>query len=292
LNNPTTWNWTFSNGTPSTSTLQNPIVTFNSAGTYNDIKLTVTNANGIDSVIKYSYISISPQITPVIELLGTNTICSGTSVQMRSSNSNTYLWSPNGQTSFQINANTSGVFYVTTKDIYGCTTTSAPVSVFVVPPPVTPTVTIVGDTLYSSAPTGNQWYINNVLVPGATQQQFVMTVLNAIYKVVVTDSITGCSAASGVLLGIQNFDDNTVQLSAFPNPAKANTLLTFNSEENNKTTIKLMDELGKVVYEKNFNAVKGQNELIVETSIYEVGLYFLSVSQSNGNAVIKLIIEK
>src|SRR5205085_3101755 len=33
-NTPTSWNWTFAGGTPATSTVQNPVITYNTAGTY------------------------------------------------------------------------------------------------------------------------------------------------------------------------------------------------------------------------------------------------------------------
>ena len=41
----TSWEWTFTGGTPETSTEQNPTVTYNTAGTYN-VSLTVTNEKG------------------------------------------------------------------------------------------------------------------------------------------------------------------------------------------------------------------------------------------------------
>lgn len=41
LGSPTGWNWTFEGGTPANSTLQNPVVTYSTPGTY-DVSLTVT----------------------------------------------------------------------------------------------------------------------------------------------------------------------------------------------------------------------------------------------------------
>ncbi len=55
---PTSWNWTFEGGTPSTSTQQNPSVTFNNVGSYN-VSLTVTNANGSDESTLTNYINVS-----------------------------------------------------------------------------------------------------------------------------------------------------------------------------------------------------------------------------------------
>jgi PKD repeat protein len=56
-NNPTSWSWTFQGGTPATSTLQHPKVTYNSYGTY-PVKLIATNSYGSGEVVKQSYITV------------------------------------------------------------------------------------------------------------------------------------------------------------------------------------------------------------------------------------------
>ena len=58
INFPTTWSWSFPGGTPSSSNLQNPIITYNAEGTY-DVKLVAANAFGRDSITKTGYITIS-----------------------------------------------------------------------------------------------------------------------------------------------------------------------------------------------------------------------------------------
>ncbi len=63
----TAWEWTFEGGTPSTSTAQNPSVSYPTAGRY-DVKLKVTSAGGVDSIVKADYIrvfeSISTKVPP------------------------------------------------------------------------------------------------------------------------------------------------------------------------------------------------------------------------------------
>ena len=56
--NATSWSWSFSGGTPASSTAQNPIVTYNTAGTY-AVTLTVTNAVGSDAETKTAYITVN-----------------------------------------------------------------------------------------------------------------------------------------------------------------------------------------------------------------------------------------
>ena len=62
---PTSWNWTFDGGTPSTSTQQNPTVVYNTIGTY-DVTLKVTNANGNDTETKTDYIEVVAQSSGLI----------------------------------------------------------------------------------------------------------------------------------------------------------------------------------------------------------------------------------
>jgi len=57
--NPTSWLWTFEGGTPSTSTLQNPIVTYSETGSYS-VTLVATNSYGSDTEIKTNYITAYP----------------------------------------------------------------------------------------------------------------------------------------------------------------------------------------------------------------------------------------
>lgn len=54
---PTGWQWSFAGGTPSSSTVHNPSVIYNTVGTY-AVTLTATNSFGQDSVTKTAYINV------------------------------------------------------------------------------------------------------------------------------------------------------------------------------------------------------------------------------------------
>ena len=56
--NTATWQWFFEGGNPSTSTLENPVVTYATPGVY-DVKLIVTDAFGIDSIEIADFITIT-----------------------------------------------------------------------------------------------------------------------------------------------------------------------------------------------------------------------------------------
>lgn len=62
--NPTSWYWEFEGGTPSTSTEQNPKITYYNAGIY-QVSLTSTNNIGSNTITKTSYISVTTNTNSV-----------------------------------------------------------------------------------------------------------------------------------------------------------------------------------------------------------------------------------
>ena len=58
LNNATSWQWSFPGGMPATSTLQNPIITYDSLGTFS-VTLIATNVNGSDTIFLENYIQVT-----------------------------------------------------------------------------------------------------------------------------------------------------------------------------------------------------------------------------------------
>lgn len=67
-NTPTSWQWEFAGGTPSSSTEQNPKVVYETKGIYN-VVLTITNNYGTDEVTYEKYITVaSGEIQPQVAL--------------------------------------------------------------------------------------------------------------------------------------------------------------------------------------------------------------------------------
>jgi serine protease len=64
---PTSWNWVFQGGSPATSTLTNPTVSWSAPGTYS-VSLTVSNTNGSNTKTKLSYVTVAaPSPLPFFE---------------------------------------------------------------------------------------------------------------------------------------------------------------------------------------------------------------------------------
>jgi FOG: PKD repeat len=71
---PTSWEWTFPGGTPSSSTLQNPSITYSAPGTYN-VTLKVVNANGSSTVTKKALVTVSNKVNNFAMCLDGNDNC-------------------------------------------------------------------------------------------------------------------------------------------------------------------------------------------------------------------------
>jgi len=72
----TDWNWTFEGGTPSTSSDQNPTVTYNTPGVY-DVELTITSSFGTDTEVEMDYITVLETPGQATTPLGETALCSG-----------------------------------------------------------------------------------------------------------------------------------------------------------------------------------------------------------------------
>jgi PKD repeat protein len=290
-NSPTAWSWTFPGGTPAFSTLQNPVVTYNAPGLYHDVKLVVTNAAGSDSATKYSYIAISPQVIPTITLNNNDSICTGTSIQLKGSYAQSYSWVPTGQTAYLISVNTTGTYSVNTKDAFGCMTSSLPVDIYVFPAIPTPTVTIIGDTLFSSASSGNQWYYNGSAISGAVSPYYVMTTAGGSYYVLVSDTLGVCSKASAVFVGINEAAGIGISYNLFPNPNHGTGTLSLVTEKNSDVKLEIMDVVGKLVRSETIHTkANAATESTIDLSAYGKGIYLLKLSNDQGSTTEKMVV--
>ena len=122
--NPTSFSWIFQGGTPSASTAQNPVVNYNSAGTFN-VSLTVSNSNGSNTKTQNSLVTV--RANPVLSLTATNTTCgnNGTVTANLSGGQPPYSlsWS-NGATSQNLNNLPPGSYTLTVTDANGCSAVS------------------------------------------------------------------------------------------------------------------------------------------------------------------------
>jgi len=111
LGSPTTWSWTFPGGTPGTSNLQNPVVTYSTSGVYN-VTLTVGDGITTNTLTKTNYITaavISADFSASQTIVvGGNTV---NFTDLSSCNPTSWSWSfPGGTPSSSSSQNPSVVY--------------------------------------------------------------------------------------------------------------------------------------------------------------------------------------
>ncbi len=193
-NNPTSWNWSFSGGTPTSSTTQNPQVVYNSPGTYN-VSLTVSNAFGTDTKTKIKYITVLALPVPVADFTATpTTIYAGETVNftdLSTNNPTSWNWSFSGGTPTssttqnpQVIYNSPGTYNVslTVSNAFGTDTKTKIkyITVLALPVPVadftaTPTTVYAGETvnftdLSTNNPTSWNWSFSGGTPTSSTTQ--------------------------------------------------------------------------------------------------------------------------
>jgi hypothetical protein len=110
--------------------------------------------------------------------------------------------------------------------IYNNPDTSNAITVNVTSAPPTPTITQNNTVLTSSATAGNQWYVNDTIIPGATSQTYTITE-NGDYTVIST--VNGCSSDTSAVLTINNafVVGVTIAQTAGTNPTCVGESVTF-----------------------------------------------------------------
>ncbi|MDF1674412.1 MAG: PKD domain-containing protein [Vicingaceae bacterium] len=117
----TTYNWTFTTGTPGTANTVGPhTVVFNTAGTHN-ISLTVTDVNGTDNITLP--ITVNPLPTVTANASATS-ICSGDPVTLTGGGATSYTWDNGVTDGVAFNPTTTTTYTVTGTDGNNCSNTA------------------------------------------------------------------------------------------------------------------------------------------------------------------------
>jgi hypothetical protein len=163
--------------------------------------------------------------------------------------------------------------------------------------PSKPSISRVFDTLISSAAASYLWYytaldtLNFTTAPGVNNQQNYTINFPGKYAVNIIDQ-NGCSDKSyfGSFakneVGINNFNNN-LNVKVFPNPGTQSLTIKFNGSIP-VFSIEINNTLGQNIYKIN----KPTNIFTLVTSTWPAGVYFVKVTDSNGNVVSKLWVKE
>jgi hypothetical protein len=156
--------------------------------------------------------------------------------------------------------------------------------------PGAPVVTVSGNVLTSSAPSGNQWYYEGTAIPGATGQSYTVTGNTGYYWCMVT--LSGCSSPISnkvwvVVTGQAELQNASFSIYPVPNDGRFTVSVTSPVQET--YTIAIYNQVGAKIYELGDVRVNGTFEKQIDLRPVATGVY--SVVFLNGeHKVVKRIL--
>jgi hypothetical protein len=167
--------------------------------------------------------------------------------------------------------------------------------------PATPTLTssgtaATGITLTSSAASGNQFYRNNVLIPGATGTSYLINSgsNNGSYTVTVTNA-AGCSATSAavnVTVTAATAAQASTALSVAPNPTRDGLLTLELSGFREAVTLTVTNSLGQRVAESTVASTALAQKQTLNLSALPAGVYLLQARTASGAVEVRRIVRE
>jgi PKD repeat protein len=285
-NNPTSWSWIFTGGTPSTSTTQNPSITYNTEGSY-EVSLTATNDKGSDT----------KAITGYITVVTGGTYCESTS------ESNALDWISQVDIGSFSNASGASLY----SDFTGMTVGMVPGSSTSIT--LTPNFTGKAQREFWRVwidynadgdfdDTGEQVFVANnkksavtgtIIVPsdvsGQTRMRITMkngsapSSCETFSNGEVEDYTVDFGSGSGGLVSGNDFE-----LNIFPNPA-SKVLNIYVISSNETINIKVYNSLGRIIDDFNVESRDTQ----IDLSNYPNGLYYVGANNGKQNMLKKFV---
>jgi hypothetical protein len=158
--------------------------------------------------------------------------------------------------------------------------------------PATPVITQNLDILSSSAPTGNQWYMDGIIISGATSQTYTI-LQDGTYTDVVT--INGCSSdvSNSIVIihtGIGDSDKEAISIN--PNPNNGAFWLTINSKTATVYDMKVLNSLGDVVHHVSRLEVSGDFKQYFNLQGLPAGMYTVVLRSATQQVTRKIVVNK
>lgn len=178
---------------------------------------------------------------------------------------------------------------------------TATATVTIAAAPATPTLTVSGTpatgiTLTSSASTGNQFYLNNTLITGATGTSYLINsgTKNGSYTVTVTNA-AGCSATSAavnVTVTAATTAQASTALTVAPNPTRDGLLTLELSGFREAVTLTVTNTLGQRVAESTVASTALGQKQTLNLSALPAGVYLLQARTASGAVEVRRIVRE
>jgi len=286
---PTAWAWTLTGGSPATSAVKNPTVTYNSAGTYS-VTLSATNGTVTTCAVTQTVLVTA---SPTVNITSSSpSICAGSSATLTASGATTYSWSTGANLNPYVVSPSSTITYTVTGFNSSCSgqkTVSLTVNtVPTVSAATSNSMLCVGQsaTLTASGATTYSWSSG-----GSGSSTVVSPTTTATYTV--TGTTNGCSGSSSVNVFVNPCTGMEIlsyvpgsKLIVYPNPAHSGFTIETPFTEN---TVEITDAIGKLVYQSKNTSGK---TLYVNIESWPKGIYLVKLlPEKERTLVTKIIVE-
>jgi hypothetical protein len=296
------WNvpadWTITAGQGSSSIIVNAGI---AAG---NINVTPSNSCGTGS-FAVLIVNATPSVIPSVSIsqYPAGGICEGTNLSFTATgihegSSPVYEWFLNGDSAGS--GSTFNPVFIADGDSVFVTMISseacaAPDSVqssvgyiTVYPLPPAPVVTYIHDSLISSYISGNQWYNNSGLIPGASGQDYIPR-MNNTYYVVYTDT-NGCSSSSNpITIEMSGIAEGNISVGIYPNPVRDILYLDFATTLESPLQIRIYNVTGELLQVQEFTGVSRAE---IHVGDYTDGVYFLNLYYQGKTYVHQIILNR
>ena len=295
ITDATAYIWTLPAGATGTSSTNSITVNYGTSAVSGNITVKGHNACG-DGVISSLAVTVNSFPMAAGTISGTTTVCQGQNSEAYMvpaiTNATAYIWTlPGGTTgtsttnSITVNYGTSAVSgSITVKGHNACGDGAvSTLAINVNVRPLTPIISLINNVLHSNALTGNQWYNQNGLISGATNQDYPV-ISNGNYYIRVT--LSGCSSDASNTISITNTGiekvGNSSVIKVYPNPFSSEFRIEMEGNIQ-KLNFEILNTSGQVVFTGNF-----LEKTTVQTSNFAPGMYFIKLQNGKTFDFIKI----
>ncbi len=273
-------------------------ITVMNSGTYS---VTYTDGNGCSATSSSTTVSSSAAPAPTVQVTGATALCPGETVTLTASASDTYLWSPGGQTTQSIVVSTTGTYFCTVTNADPCNGTGAstPVVVTALAAPTAAfsyswTNTIVDFNNTSAGGTVYAWDFGDLSSSSAQNPSHLFTPGTYTVTLVVTNA-SGCSDTTTSVVqfavGVEEQSEFS-SMTLYPNPANETLNMSINLNAGTDVSVVAYDMSGKVMVNENHDMAAGQNNLLYNVSEWSNGIYFFQVTTGDVINTVRVVIAK
>jgi hypothetical protein len=290
-----TYYWIGPNGF--TSGLQNPVIPVANVSHAGDYSV-YTIVGACSSIVSVTQAVIIAALNPP-SLSFTGAACEGQTLQLNAAGVTgaQYFWSgPGTWVSTQQNpaispatVSLSGQYscYMT---LGGCTSGLSVLSLTIHPIPMQPSLSLVADTLWSSAPIGNQWYeLSSGIIAGAVSNWYVPLSNGDYYSIVTINSCSSLpSDTMNYVLLQAEASMNVLPIQLYPNPTHSYFMLA-GGDAPMSLKVQMLDLQGRIILNAEYQH-QGTTSVTIPDDLPK-GIYQLIVLFEDKQQTFKLIIE-